>query len=61
MTYGADMRHIASLAEQRVFVQNLDTALACNVSQKTGDEKDAWDFDGTVTLEEVASSGFHAM
>lgn len=46
-----------SVAEQSAFVQNLDTVRPCGVSEEAGDVENEWDFEGTMTADEDATSG----
>lgn len=51
------MKRIPSLAELRFFVQSLGTEGTSDVPKRIDNEEDNWDSEGTVTVEEVATSG----
>lgn len=43
--------------EQRVFVQNFNNERTSGELKEIDDEEDSWDFEGMVTVKEVATSG----
>lgn len=49
------MSEIPSLAEERAFLRNLDTACLSDESKEDVDEENYWDFEGMATTEEVAT------
>lgn len=51
-----DSENTLSLAKQRVFLQSLENDPMSDVPEKMDDEEEIWDFEGTVTAEEVARS-----
>lgn len=53
---GTDLNEIPSLADQRAFVQNLDTVRLADVPKGIDGKEYNWDFEGIVTAEEVATS-----
>lgn len=53
---GTSLRNITFLAEQRVFVHNLNDEPANNAPEVMSDEKYKWNFEGMVTGDEVDTS-----
>lgn len=56
-TNSTGLETISSLAEQRAFVRDLENYCTTDVSERIDDEEENWDFKGTVTVEEVDTSG----